>query len=241
MLIGGFIITGTTPKKVILRGIGPSLAALGVTGVLADPVLELHEPDGTVLVNDNWKESQEAAIEATGIAPTNALESALVETLASGAYTAVLHGQNGDTGVGLVEVYDLDQGVGSQLANISSRGLVGTGDDVMIGGFILGATDGPASVVVRALGPSLIEHGVSGTLADPTLDLRDANGSEIAFDDNWADDSAQAAEIAAADLTPANAKESALAATLFPGNYTAIVAGKDNRTGVSLVEIYRLP
>jgi hypothetical protein len=241
VLIGGFIVTGTTPKNVIIRGIGPSLAVLGLTGVLADPVLELHEPDGTVLINDNWKESQQTAIEETGIAPTNTLESALVETLAPGAYTAVLYGQNGGTGVGLLEVYDLDPGLGSQLANISSRCLVGTIDDVMIGGFILGATDGSANVVVRALGPSLVEQGVNGPLADPTLELHDANGSEIAFDDDWSDDPAQAAEIAAVGLTPTNAKESALAATLPPGNYTAIVAGKEGSTGVSLVEIYRLP
>ncbi len=150
VLIGGFIITGNDPKNVILRAIGPSLS---LDGVLADPVLELHEPDGTVITNDNWRDSQEQEITDTGLEPADDLESAIVATLAPGAYTAIVSGQGGGTGVGLVEAYDLDALADSQLANISTRGSVGTDDNVMIGGFILGGPTGDTSVVVRGLGP----------------------------------------------------------------------------------------
>ena len=243
VLIGGFIITGNAPKMVLLRAIGPSLANANppVAGALADPVLELHEPDGTVVINDNWKDSQEQAITDTGIPPGNDLESAILETLAPGPYTAIMSGSNNGTGVALIEAYDLETGSDSKLANISSRGKVDSGDDVIIGGFILGPDGLPdARVVVRAIGPSLIEAGVTGALLDPTLELHDSSGNLMASDDNWRDDSAQEAELEADGLAPTDDRESAIDTTLAPGAYTAIVGGKDGLSGIGLVEVYNL-
>jgi uncharacterized repeat protein (TIGR01451 family) len=239
VLIGGFIISGTDSKKVIIRGLGPSLAQAGVSGVLADPVLELHEPNGTVITNNNWKDTQEAAIEATGIPPTDDLESAIVETLAPGAYTAILSGNNGGTGVGLVEAYDLDQATNSHLVNLSTRGFVETGDNVLIGGCIVGGADGgSATVVVRAIGPSLAVAGVTGALQDPILELHDGNGDLLASNDNWRD--GQEDQIIADQLAPTDDRESAIEVTLAPGDYTAIVSGVGGTTGVALVEFYNL-
>jgi hypothetical protein len=247
VLIAGIIVTGSDPKKVIVRGMGPSLA---VNGPLADPTLELHQGSTTLATNDNWKindqtgQSQEAQIQATTIPPSNDLESAIVTTLSPGSYTAILAGKNGGIGVGVIEVYDLAQGANSKLANISSRGFVDTGDNVMIGGFIAGGpSGGSARVLVRALGPSLTNSGVAGALGDPTLELHDGNGATIASDDNWKtrpDGSSQQAEIEATTLAPGNDLESALVRSLPPGNYTAIVRGINNSTGVGLVEIYNL-
>jgi plastocyanin len=239
VLIGGFIIDGDVPKRVVLRAIGPSLGAFGVPNPLADPVLELHASDGTLITpNDNWRDTQQADIEATGLQPTNDLESAIVTTLDPGSYTAIVSGKNGTVGVGLVEGYDVDQAANSQLANISTRGFVETGTNVMIGGFILGGGGKEVDVVVRALGPSLTAFGVTGALADPTLELHDENGALIQDNDNWKD--TQQAEIEATGLQPTNDMESAIFQTLAPGAYTAIVAGKDDLTGVALVEVYRL-
>ncbi len=241
VMIGGFIVTGTQPKKVIVRGIGPSLGTLGVAGALADPVLELHEPDGTVVTNDNWKDTQEAEIMATTLAPSNELESAIVETLNPGAYTAIVSGKNGGTGIGLVEAYDLDSTVDSKLANISTRGLVQTGDNVMIGGFIVLGPN-PQNVIVRAIGPSLAST-VAGALADPMLELHDSNGTVLASNDNWRD--TQEAQITATGLAPANNAESAIVMTLPSSltgiGYTAIVTGVNGTTGVALVDVYTLP
>ncbi len=249
VLIGGFIITGTDPKTVIIRGIGPSLSGVGVA--LSDPTLELHQ-GSTVTTNDNWKindqtgQSQEAAIRATTIPPPNDLESAVIATLAPGNYTAILAGKNGGTGVGLVEVYDLAQAANSKLANISTRGFVDTGNNVMIGGLIVGGGSGggAAKVIVRALGPSLSGAGVAGVLADPTLELHDGSGTTLATNDNWKINDqtgqSQEADIRATTIPPSNDLESAIVATLSPGNYTAIVRGKNNTTGVGLVEVYNL-
>jgi len=241
VLIGGFIIDGDAPKRVVLRAIGPALSAFGVTNPLADPVLELHASDGALItLNDNWKDTQQADIEATGLQPSNDLESAIVSTLDPGSYTAVVSGKNGGTGVGLVEGYDVDQAANSQLANISTRGFVETGSNVMIGGFILGGGGGKVvNVVVRALGPSLTAFGVTEALADPTLELHDENGALIQDNDNWKD--TQQTDIEATGLQPTNDLESAIFQTLAPGAYTAIVAGKNDLTGVGLVEVYRLP
>ena len=243
VLIGGFIVTGTQPKKVILRAIGPSLATANppVLGALVDPILELHEPDGPVITNDNWKDTQEAEIIASTVPPTDDLESAIVATLSPGAYTAIVSGKNSGTGVGLVEAYDLDQPADSQLANISTRGFVETSDNVMIGGFILGNGIGTTNVLIRAIGPSLANAipPVPGALPDPTLELHDSNGSTLASNDNWKD--TQEAEIIASTVPPTDDFESAIVATLAPGAYTAIVAGQGGLTGVALVEVYRLP
>ena len=233
------MITGTDLKRVLIRGIGPSLNGVGVT--LSDPTLELHQGSMTLTSNDNWKTrpdgtSQQADIEATTIPPTNDSESAILAMLSPGAYTAILAGKNGGEGVGLVEVYDLGQGAISRSANISTRGFVDTGDNVMIGGFILSA--GSAEVIVRAIGPSLTSFGVAGALQDPTLELHDANGVLIQSNDNWRSD--QEAEIIATNLPPSNDLESAIVLTLTSGAYTTIVRGKDDTTGVGLVEIYNL-
>ena len=238
VLIGGFIITGTDPKRVIIRGIGPSLSGVGPT--LLDPTLELYQGSTTLSTNDNWKEHQ-AEIEATTIQPTNDLESAIVMTLVPGAYTAILADKNGANGVGVVEVYDLTTATNSQLANISSRGFVDTGDNVMIGGLIVGGGTGPGSarVLVRALGPSLNNSGIQEALPDTTLELHSENGATIASNDNWKD--TQQADIEATTIPPANNLESAIVSTLAPGNYTAVVRGKGNATGVGLVEVYNLP
>jgi subtilisin-like proprotein convertase family protein len=238
VLIGGFIVTGTQPKKVIVRAIGPSLP---LAGKLSDPTLELRDANGALLrFNDDWRvgtgfPSQETEIIATGLAPTDNGESAIVATLpANGAsYTAIVRGFNDATGIGVVEAYDLDRAVDSKLANISTRGLVQTGDNVMIAGTIVQGGL-PQRVIVRALGPSL---PLAGALADPTLELRDGNGALIASNDDWSDD--QAADIIAT-IPPTNSRESAIVAILPTGGYTAIVRGLDGTTGVALVEVYAL-
>jgi T5SS/PEP-CTERM-associated repeat protein len=248
VLIGGFIITGTDPKKVIIRGIGPSLANVGVQGFLADPILELHDASTTLETNDDWKtrsdgSSQQAEIEATTIPPTNDLESAIVRTLPANnaSYTAVVRGKDNTTGIGVVEAYDLDQAANSKLGNISTRGFVNSGDNVLIGGFITG--NGLTKVMVRAIGPSLTNFGVANPLQDPTLELHDSNGVTIRSNDNWKtreDGSSQQSEIEATTIPPTNDLESALVQTLSPGNYTAVVRGKDNTTGIAVVEVYNL-
>jgi hypothetical protein len=239
--IGGFIITGTGPKHVLIRAIGPSLTGSGVPNALADPVLELHGPGVFVTVtNDNWRDDpvQEALIIASGIPPSNDLESAIDATLNPGSYTAVVSGKNNTSGVGLVEVYDLSQAVPARLANISTRALVSTGDDVVIAGFILGNHSGDDRIVVRGIGPSLTAAGVPDALADPILELRDSGGVLIFSNNNWQDNPTQAAELIAAGLAPTNNLESAIAATLPPGLYTALLAGQNNGTGIGLVEVY---
>ena len=232
VLIGGFIVTGTQPKKVIVRAIGPSLP---LTGVLMNPFLELHDSSGALIVpNDNWRTDQEQEIIATGLAPSNDNESAIVMTLDPGSYTAIVSGVNGGTGIGLVEVYDLDQLVDSRLANISTRGFVETGDNVLIGGFIV-LGNNAATALLRAIGPSL---PLAGSLADPTLELHDSNGTTLTSNDNWRSD--QESEILATGLSPNNDSESAIFTTLAPGSYTAIVRGANETTGVALVEAYQL-
>jgi hypothetical protein len=239
--IGGFIIAGSAPKRVLLRGIGPSLSQVGISDPLADPVLELHGPAGfATIINDNWRDTQELEIIATGLPPSDDLESAIVMTLNPGPYTAIMKGNNNTSGVGLVEVYDLDQAAISNLANISTRAFVSTGANIMIAGFILGGNIGDDNVILRGIGPSLANGGVPNVLADPTLELRDSNGALIRSNNDWQDDPLQAALIAAAGLAPPNALESAIAATLAPGPYTALLAGLNNGTGNGLVEVYDL-
>ena len=219
----------------LLRAIGPSLSQF-VPGALENPTLELFQGDTLLASNDDWKETQQSEIEATTIPPSNDLESAIVMTLpANGsAFTAIVRGLNDRTGVGLVEIYDLDTSIDSKLANIATRGFVQTGNDVMIGGLIvLGGA--PQKVIVRAIGPSL---PVESKLADPTLRLFDSNGGEIGFNNNWKD--SQQTEIEATTIPPSNDLESAIVQTLAPGAYTAIVRGVDETTGVALVEVYAL-
>ena len=239
--IGGFIITGSTPKHVLFRAIGPSLAQFNVPNVLADPVLELHGPDGFATVtNDNWRDDpvQEALILASGIQPADNLESAIDATLNPGNYTAVVSGKDNTSGVALVEVYDLSQAVLAKLANISTRAFVSTGSDIVIAGFILGGQNGDDRIVVRGIGPSLTDFGVSNALANPTLELRNSDGTLLISDNDWQDNPAQAAELSAAGLAPTNQLESGIATTLAPGLYTALLAGLNNGTGLGLVEVY---
>jgi hypothetical protein len=202
-------------------------------------MIELRRANGSlVLANDNWKETQQTEITNAGIAPPHDKEAALIATLTAGNYTAILTGKNGGTGVGLAEVYDLDQTADSRLANISTRAHVGTGSDVLIGGFVTGNKIGATRVAIRALGPSLQQFGIANPLPDPQLALFNTNGTLLASDDNWQTHPAQAAAIISYGLAPANILESAIAISLAPGSYTAIVTGKNNQTGVALIEVY---
>jgi hypothetical protein len=242
VLIGGFIIQGPVPKTVVIRAIGPSLP---LAGALSDPVLELHDATGaTIAANDNWRttqvgglltSSQSIDLIASMLAPSNDAESAILVTLNPGAYTAVVHGANNSTGIAVVEAYDLDADKTSTLANISTRGFVQTGDNVMIGGFIFGG-GAPTNVVVRGIGPSLAAFGVANTLSDPVLELRDANGQTVDTNDDW---KTNQAKIQATGLPPSNDAESAILVTnLAPGAYTAVLQGKNGGTGVGVVEVY---
>ncbi len=233
-VIGGFIITGQEQKRAIVRGIGPSLVKGGVGGSLQDPKLELRSSTGALIAaNDNWKDTQQGEIEATGLAPHEDAESAIVVTLDPGTYSVILRGQSDLTGVGLVEVYDL--GMTSKLANISTRGFVDP-DNVMIAGFIAGGGAGDDQVVLRAIGPDLQNAGVPDPLPDPTLELRDNNGMLMAANDDWETDTI----VGILGLSPQHFEDSVLRVTLPPGTYTAIARGKGNDHGTALVEVYDL-
>jgi hypothetical protein len=233
VMIGGFIITGTQPKRIVIRAIGPSLS---LPDKMLDPVLELHDSTGGVIgFNDNWGQnanSQEIAL--SGFAPTNPSESALLVTLAPGAYTAIVSGASQTIGTAVVETYDLDPAANSKLANLSTRASVQTGDNVLIGGLIVMGQKS-ADVIVRAIGPSL---AITGAMVDPTLDLRDGNGAPLAFNDNWR--STQQAAISATGLAPTRDAESAILTSLAPGTYTAIVRSANALTGVAVIEVYHL-
>jgi hypothetical protein len=235
-MIGGFIISGDAGKSIVLRGLGPSLVSRGVKKALPDPMLELYNSSGTIVAqNDNWTSLPPGTV-PDELQPANPAESVIVTTLPADSYTAVLRSANGATGNALGELYDLDPN-SSRVMNISTRGQVGTGDDVMIGGFIVGGA-APAKVIVRAIGPSLATAGVKGALADPILELHDSHGSLVFQNDNWRD--VQAKQIIASTVAPTNDRESAIVATLDPGAYTAIVRGANNSVGVALVEVYAL-
>ena len=253
MLIGGFIVTGppNSSKNVLIRGLGPSLVQAGVPRelALADPYLELNTSDGMTLVNNDWREGAASQIPA-GFEPKSDQESVIVATLTVSStgvstYTAVLKGADGGQGVGLLEIYDMDDTLAAaQLANISTRGFVQSGDNVMIGGFILGGADAGSRVLIRALGPSLANSGVRGVLLNPTLALHDSNGVLIASNDDWTIDEqtgqSQEAEIRASTIPPDGDSESALLVRVAPGAYTVVVAGKEGGTGVGLIEVYNL-
>ncbi|MFZ3373976.1 MAG: hypothetical protein WA183_00295 [Chthoniobacterales bacterium] len=239
VVIGGLIITGSGQKSVIVLAIGPSLAQHGITNPLQNPTLELHDHTGAAIAsNDNWMNaSNRQEIINSGLAPSNNLESAILTSLTPGSYTAIVRGVNNGTGVALMEAYDLNPAAGSKLGNISTRALVQTGNNVMIGGFIITGY-AQKRVIVRAIGPSLAQHGITNPLLDPTLELHNGNGAVIAFNDNWRD--TQEAEIQATGLAPTDNRESAIVRSLTPGNYTAIVRGENNTIGVALVELYEL-
>jgi hypothetical protein len=237
-MIGGFIVTGTEPKTVIVRGIGPSLSPLGVQGALSDPVIEVHGPSGQLLGrNDDWRDADtRQQIVGSGLEPSNNSESASWGILEPGAYTVIVRGANDSTGVGLFEVYDLDQTAESKLANVSTRGFVGNNDDFMIAGAIV--VGSAPRVLFRAVGPTLTDLGVPNALGDPLLELHDADGGLIAVNYNWRDD--QEAEIIATGIPPSNDLESALVRNLVPGAYTAIMRDTHNTPGNGLIEAYTL-
>ena len=244
-LIGGFVVRGTGTKRLLIRVLGPELTASGVSGVLADPSMQIYQGSTVVQQNDNWKSDpvQQALIAATPFAPTDDREPAILFNAAPGAYTVVVNGVNSTSGNALVEIYELDAADSTNLIDIATRGNVGTGGNVMIGGFVIGGTT-PKRVIVRAVGPSLAQAGVANPLADPTL-LLYAGGTLIAQNDNWATGSdgnanPDAAAITASGFQPSSAQESAVILTLAPGAYTAIVSGKNGTTGVALVEVYDL-
>jgi hypothetical protein len=236
VLIGGFIIETETPKKVAVRALGPSLSSAGVSGALEDPTLELLDSSGTVVgSSDDWQ-SGGRDLPGLGLAPGDERESGFTVTLPAGGYSAVVRGKGSAGGVALVEIYDLDANAG-RIANISTRSRVGPGDSVLIGGFIIAGTEA-SRVLARAIGPSLASAGVSAPLADPSLELHDANGSLIFTNDNWRD--TQEREIIDSTIAPTNDREAAIIATLTPGAYSAVIRGMNNSTGVALFEIYTL-
>lgn len=244
VLIGGMIATGTAGKKVIVRAIGPTLTDFGLPGALSDPTLEFFQGNVLVASNNDWRSSpQQAEIQGSGLAPAKDAEAAIIATLTPNQnYTAIVRGNNGETGIGVVEAFDLDQAAASTLGNISTRGFVDVDDSVMIAGLIVGpAGGGTVPVLVRALGPTLGDFGVQGFLADPTVDLVNSSGTVIRSNDSWQSDSSQSALIQGAGLAPTYGQEAALVETLPPGAYTAVVRGAARTTGVGLVEVYHIP
>jgi hypothetical protein len=241
-LIGGFIMSGSAPKRLASRGIGPSS---GLPGALTDPTLELHNASGaTIETNDNWGDAanKQEVIDA-GVAPASPNESVILTTVPSDpsgtSYTAIVRGANNATGFGLVEVYDLDSGPGSTLLNISTRGPVQVDPSALIGGFFVGGTESKR-ILVRAIGPSLSPFGVPNALVDPTLELHDSQGALIDSNDDWMN-STRKTEIQNSGLAPTNTKESAVLQILAAGAYTAVVRGANSGTGVGSVEVYLLP
>jgi PKD repeat protein len=246
VLIGGFIVDGLTPKRIIVRAIGPSITVNGtpLAGRLADPVLELYnESNQLIASNDNWKNqtvpADKTEIEGSGLAPTDDNEPAISRIINPGEYTAIVRGKNNTTGIALVEVYDRNADTDSKFANISTRGFVESGDNVLIGGFILGSQNGNARILTRSIGPSL-KPGLAQAMDDPTLELFDQNGTSMATNDNWKD-APNRAEIEATGLAPTKDAESAILMSVPPTPYTAIVRGKNNTTGIALVELYNVP
>ncbi|MEP7071295.1 MAG: hypothetical protein ABI839_02815 [Verrucomicrobiota bacterium] len=236
-LIAGFILNGSGNRTVLIRALGPTLSSFGVTGVLANPTIELRNSTGALLAfNDNWAQATNASSIPTTLRPPNANEAAIFVSLPPGRYTAIVRGAGNTTGVALAEVYDLGTGTSSILSNISTRGKVLTADKAMIGGFIIQGAG--KRVVIRALGPTLTGFGVADALADPTLELRNANGGLISANDNWK--ASQQAAIAATPYAPPSDLEPAITAALPAGNYTAVVRGVNNTTGTALVEVYGL-
>jgi len=240
VLIGGFIVSGADPKTVVLRALGPSLSGFGVPNVLRDPVLSLYNSSGALIAtNDDWQgDPNHFIVQSNGLEPANLSESAMALSLAPGAYTAIVRGKDATPGIALVELYDVQPLSNSTLGNISTRGSVGTQDNILISGFTVGDV-GSATVVVRAIGPSLAAYGLSGVLSDPTLTIYDSSGAAIASNDNW-QDNVNSIDIAKNGLAPPNPLESALVLHLPAGAYTAIVRGANDGTGVGLAEVYTL-
>jgi hypothetical protein len=238
--IGGFIVTGTSPKSVVVRGIGPTLAQSNIPGALADPVLELHGPAGfATITNDNWRDTQEQQIQGAGLAPTSNLEPAIWAVLAPGAYTAILRGNNNTTGTALVEIYDLNPAADSKLANLSTRAYSGLNTDIIIAGLIINSGTTTDRIVIRGVGPGL-PPAVANVMANPVLELRNNNGFLMVSNNDWQDNPVQAQQVTAAGLSPTSSLDCAIFAILPPGRYTALLFGNNNGTGNGLVEVYDL-
>jgi hypothetical protein len=240
VLISGFYVSGSVSKQVLLRGIGPSLAQYGISGTMSDPTLELRNSAGTLIAsNNNWQDSQSAQIQATGAQPSDYRESAIIITLTPGSYTATLQGYGGTTGVAVCEIYDLAPSADSQLVNLSSRAYIDTGNNPLIAGLIAGGTNSPGlHLIIRVLGPSLGNYGIVGPLQDPTLEVYDAYGTQIAYNNDWQD--SQSAAIQATGVAPTDSRESAVVLYLQGGNYTAIARGLNNTTGVGVLDMFKL-
>ena len=242
VLIGGFIITGNANKNIVLRGLGPSLVPFGISDALADPTLELRGSNGSLILgNDNWQDNsaQAAQLSAVNLGLSDPRESGIFAILQPGAYTAILAGKNQGTGVGLVEIYDTNGAADAQLANISTRGFVQDGNNVMIGGFILGGNNS-TRIAARGIGPSLAQFGLSPVLVDPTLELHDSNGATLAANDNWLSDPVSSAQLTANGLALSDPNEAGIFTSLPPGQFTVILAGKNGGIGIGLVEVYNL-
>ena len=224
----------------VLRALGPSLSDFGLSGVLRDPILRVYDSSGALIaINDNWQsDPQHFVVESNGLAPANLSEPAIARSLAPGRYTVIVTGADPTPGIGLVEVYDISAQANSKFVNMSTRGSVGTHDNILISGFIIGDVES-ATVIVRALGPTLTSYGVSGVLSDPTLAIYDSHGVVIASNDNW-QDNPNAIYLQKNGLAPANASEAALVLHLPAGKYTAVVRGANDGTGVGLAEVYTL-
>ena len=235
-MIGGFIVYGDLPKRLVLRAIGPSLTSFGISDAMPDPSLCLFDSSGAaVALNDNWRSDQGQIIEETGLAPSHDLEAALVTVLSPGSYTVVINDATGSQGIALFELYDLEP-TSSQLINLSTRGAVETQDRVMVGGLIIYGQQ-PTEFLIRAIGPSLAQSGIEDTLTDPTLQLYDDQGSLVRENDDWRSDQEQ--QIIETTLAPSDDRESAILATLVPGAYSAIVRGISDSRGTGLLEIYK--
>jgi hypothetical protein len=242
VMITGFVISGTTPKTVAIVGTGPSLAAYGIANPLPNPSLTLVRSSDQAIIatNDDWPSGAGAvAMAASGFAPTNPLEAGLHVTLPPGAYTAILSGVGSATGIGVAAVYEVDRPE-SPLANISTRGQVRSGNDVMIGGFVIQGTQ-PQTVAIVGTGPSLSAYGIANPLPNPTITLvRTSDQAVIATNDNWSG-ATNAAQIQVSGFAPSNPLESALLVTLQPGAYTAIMSGVGGTTGTGIVAVYAVP
>lgn len=229
----------------IVRGLGPSLATSGFSGVLKDPMLEVYDSSGALIAsNDNWTDAQESSFAAGGIyeelRPTSDLEAVIAIKLRAGTYWAIVKGKNDPKGVAVADINDHSKGLSSNILNVTGRGIVQDSDNPLIGGLRIEG-QGDANLVIRALGPSLSSAGTEQVLSDPVLELRDSNGSLISLNDNWEDKDDQASQITAKGLAPTSPAEAAIVVSLSAGKYTALIRGKNNQTGVASLEAYKLP
>jgi hypothetical protein len=240
VMIGGFVIGGSATKRVAIVATGPSLVPFGIANPLANPTLTLVRSSDQAVIgtNDNWQSAANSAqLSSAGFAPSDTLEAAILADLAPGAYTAIVEGVGGGSGVSVIGVYEAGAAY-IPLINISTRGRVQTGNDVMIGGFVIQGS-GAQTVAIVATGPSLAPFGIANPLANPRLTLvRSSDQAVIDTNDDW-QSHANAAQLTASGFAPPNALEAAIHTTLQPGAYTAVVEGVGGGTGVAVIGVYR--